>query len=57
MAFYGQAGQTQRFSEENPDYFYEENPKLPLIDYGRVKAMKVAMFVGLWDNTCPLIEA
>jgi len=57
MAFYGQAGQTQRFSQENANYFNEENPKLPLIDYGMVKEMKVAMFVGLWDNTCPLTEA
>mmetsp|Transcript_28543 Transcript_28543/g.35292 ORF Transcript_28543/g.35292 Transcript_28543/m.35292 type:complete len:80 (+) Transcript_28543:869-1108(+) len=30
---------------------------MPLMDYGLVREMKVAMFVGLWDNTCPLTEA
>ena len=27
---------------------------MPLYDFGLVKEMKVAMFVGLWDNTCPV---
>lgn len=38
------------------DFLYEENPKSPIFDYGLVKEMKVSMFMGLWDNTCPLIR-
>jgi len=27
------------------------------MDYGLLREMKVALFVGLWDNTCPLTQA
>ena len=57
LAAYGQAGITYRFQNYMEDYLYVENPKSPILDYGLVKEMKVSMFVGLWDNTCPLKRA
>jgi hypothetical protein len=57
LAIYAQGSNTGRFQHYNPDYFTEENPKMPLLDPGLVKEMKVAMFVGLWDNTCPVTTA
>ena len=57
ISFYAQAALSHRFSVYNPDWFEQENPKSPLLDYGLVKEMKVAMFVGLWDNTCPITVA
>ena len=40
-----------------PDFLERENPKAPLIDFGLVQEMKVAMLIGLWDNSCPLPTA
>ena len=40
-----------------PDFLEVENPKAPLIDFGLVQEMKVALMVGLWDNTCPMPTA
>ena len=46
-----------RFQQYNPNFFDEEDPKMPLLDFGLVQKMKVALFVGMWDNTCPLTRA
>ena len=34
-----------------------ENPKTELMDFGKVKEMKVAMYVGLFDKTCSLTNS
>jgi|Transcript_21534 hypothetical protein len=57
LAAYAQTSHSQRFGRYNPNWFYEENPRSPLMDYGLLREMKVALFVGLWDNTCPLTQA
>ena len=57
VAAYAQTAISKRFGRYDPDWFEKENPKSPLIDFGLVKEMKVAMFVGLWDGTCPLTMA
>ena len=43
-----------------PDWFnyIEENgsyPKTELMDFGMVKKMQVGLYIGLFDDTCPLI--
>ena len=53
-AAYAQTSLSKRFGKYNPNWFEEKNPKSFLMDYGLVQEMKIAMFVGLWDNTCPL---
>lgn len=30
---------------------------MPLMDFGAVEKMKVAMYVGLFDRTCPITQA
>jgi len=57
MAAYAQGSHMSRFQHYTPDFFDLENPKMPLIDFGLIKKTKVAMFVGAWDNTCPLTVA
>ena len=57
LASYAQTSLTYRFQNYIPDYLYVENPKSPILDYGMVKEMKVNLFVGLWDNTCPVKRA
>jgi pimeloyl-ACP methyl ester carboxylesterase len=57
VAAFAQTSHSKRFMRYNPNWFEEENPKAPLMDYGLVREMKVAMFVGLWDNTCPVTYA
>ena len=54
---YAQAALSERFQRYNPDWFEVENPKTELMDIGAVKEMKVAMYVGLFDATCPLTVA
>lgn len=56
-AAYAQTSLAGRFQQYTPDWFEEDNPKMPMMDFGLVKQTKVAMFVGLWDNTCPLPKA
>ena len=43
-----------------PDWFnyIEENgsyPKTELLDFGMVKKMQVGMYIGLFDDSCPMI--
>ena len=48
---------TQRFQEYTDDWDFENPPHTELMDFGRVKEMKVAMYVGLFDRTCPVTQA
>lgn len=57
LAAYAQTSLTYRFQNYMPDYLFVENPKSPILDYGMVKEMKVNLFVGLWDYTCPMKRA
>ena len=57
MSAYAQTSYSRRFQQYNPDYLTEENPKSPIMDYGLVKKVKVSMYVGLFDNTCPVSRA
>ena len=57
MAAYAQTSTTGRFQQYSDDFLTEENPKSPIMDYGLVKKMKVSMFVGMFDNTCPVSRA
>ena len=59
MAAYAQTSISNRFQRYNKNWFSEPNevPKTELMDFGRVKKMKVAMYVGLFDDTCPLTVA
>ena len=60
VAAYSQTNLTNRFqSYYEGDWFAytRENggyAKTNLLDFGLVKEMKVAMHIGLFDNTCPL---
>jgi len=51
---------TNRFQEYTDDWFdyMDANegamPHTELMDFGLVKKSKVAMYVGLFDDTCPL---
>ena len=54
QAAYAQTALSGRFQRYDPDWFSEADPKSELMDFGLVKEMKVSLFVGLWDNTCPL---
>ena len=51
----------QRYTEEKVWWGQEHYPEAKhhseLMDYGLVKDMKVAMYVGLFDDTCPLVES
>ena len=54
-AAYAQASLSGRFQEYTETWFEDgENSRTKLIDYGLVKETKVAMFAGLFDDTCPL---
>ena len=60
VASYAQASASQRFQKYDPDWFnyIEENgsyPKTELLDYGMVKKMQVGMYIGLFDDSCPMI--
>ena len=59
VAAYAQTSLSNRFQRFNPNWFSEPGkvPKSDLMDFGRVKKMKVAMYVGLFDDTCPLTVA
>ena len=57
VAAYAQTSKIGRFQQYTDDFLTEENPKSPIMDYGLVKKMKVSMFVGLFDNTCPVTRA
>ena len=59
VAAYAQTSLTGRFQEYTADWFeYEGYPnkyaKTQLMDFALVNNMKVAMYVGLFDDTCPL---
>ena len=59
VAHYAQTSFSKRFQQYTDDWFvYEaENgtyPKTELIDYGLVMKMKVALYIGLFDDTFPL---
>lgn len=59
VAAYGQTSLSNRFQEYTPDWFdyineHGEYPKTKEMDFGLVQEMKVAMYIGLFDNTCPL---
>ena len=54
---YCQASQTQRFQEYSDDWNWQVPPHTPLMDFGKVKEMKVALYVGLFDRTCPVTQA
>jgi len=56
LSAYAQVSISGRFQQPTETWFEEENPKTPLMDFGMVKKMNVALFAGLWDNTCPLTE-
>ena len=59
VAAYGQTSLSSRFQRYNPNWFSDplEVPKAELMDYSLVREMKVAMYVGLFDDTCPLVKA
>ena len=59
LANYAQTSISSRFQRLNKNWFSEPNevPKSELMDFGKVKKMKVAMYVGLFDDTCPLTVA
>lgn len=59
IAAYAQTSLTERFQEYTPDWFQFINehgvyPKTKLMDFGLPTEMQVGMYVGLFDNTCPL---
>jgi len=57
-AIYGQCAYTGRFQHYTEDWFdHEQRSRAELIDFGLVKEMKIAMFIGLWDNTCNVKHA
>ena len=52
---YAQTSLSGRFQKYSPDWFdysADDWPKTELMDFGLVEEMKVAMYVGLFDNTC-----
>ena len=54
-AAYAQTSLSNRFQRYTDSWFDTESPpRTELMDFGLVKEMKVAMFVGLFDTTCPL---
>jgi len=63
MAAYAQTALTGRFQKYNPDWFsyVEENdgayPKTELMDFGLINKSQVALYIGLFDDTCPLTVA
>ena len=57
LSAYCQASQTQRFQEYFDDWNWDVPPHSSLLDFGMVKKMKVAMYVGLFDRTCPITMA
>ena len=62
MAAYAQTSLTSRFQEYTTNWFdYEgypnQYPKTNLMDFALVQKMKVAMYVGLFDDTCPLTDS
>ena len=60
---YAQTSLSDRFQKYNEDWFdYTEAndgaiPHTDLMDFGMVTKSKVAMYVGLFDDTCPLTTA
>ena len=59
VAAYGQTAFSRRFQMYTDDWFSYiaangTYPKTDEIDYGRAQNMQVAMYIGLFDDTCPL---
>ena len=57
VAAYAQTAFSERFQTYTKDWFkyVDENdtyPKTELMDFGLVKKMQIAMYIGLFDNTC-----
>ena len=62
VAAYAQTSLTGRFQEYTNDWFeFEGFPnqyaKTNLMDFALVQKMKVAMYVGLFDDTCPFTSS
>jgi len=57
LSAYCQTSQTQRFQIYHDDWNWDTPPKTELLDFGLVQKMKVAMYVGLFDRTCPVSMA
>lgn len=63
LAAYAQTSLTGRFQKYDPDWFsyLDEHdgayPKTELMDFGLVNTSQVALYIGLFDNTCPLTVA
>lgn len=56
-AQYAQTSLSGRFQHYTDKWFEEGgNSRTELMDFGLIKEMKVAMFLGLWDSTCPLTK-
>ena len=57
-AAYGQTSMSNRFQQYTDTWFEDDGKsKTELMDFGLVKEMKVAMFAGLFDQTCRLPDA
>ena len=59
MAAYAQTSLSNRFQRYNTNWWSEplKTPKAELMDFSLVREMKVAMYVGLFDDTCPLVKS
>ena len=59
VALYGQTSVTNRFQYYDDDWWNEDvaHRKSEVMDFGLVKEMNVSMYVGLFDNTCPLTQS
>ena len=62
VASYAQTSLTGRFQEYTDQWFEfegypEQYAKTKIMDFGLVQKMKVAMYVGMFDDTCPLTQA
>lgn len=53
---YAQNSVNYRAQKYIKDYFYADSTRSELIDFGMIES-KVAMWVGLWDQVCPISQA
>ena len=55
LAAYAQTSQSGRFQRYTDDWFdYPEYPKTEIMDFGMAQKTQVAIYAGLFDNTCLL---
>ena len=60
VASFSQKAFSKRFQEYyEGDWFayvreHGDTPKTPLMDFGLAQKTNVGLYIGLWDNTCPL---